>query len=423
MKDPVRSDASLESAVKPLIAALKVKGLSEACRILFISGDTLALSSPLGQIGMVGVEGDGGRNVEGADLLVSESEIELARIGKNVIPPIIQRFSDTIASASVDVTTIENDEQRQSIVTARIMERARSEDSIQLFRQLAPYLGGGIKPVSEILVGLLYKFLYGKYEDQRQRIPWSEEMIATMGRLGLTAPFLGIALCSSCNNYELAFSRSVRVMPNCPKCGSPWRVLVLNEFTQDFASLKVRNADLPVFVSAYLKSKLPVPVQVYADAEFVVDGERVEVDVYIPDTATGVECKCYSNCIAVPDSTISSEAGKTKKQIENYLRLGLTRIVVVTNYNERDTNKLRISLKERLRNLKGMTELVVLGNDLDAFVRFLDQESARVEQAWNARLQQEFDHRVATQLSDKSESKHLKPAKKKRKGQSELPRN
>jgi ribosomal protein S27E len=414
MKEPTRSDINLENAVKPLIAALKVNKYSDACRILFVSGDTLSLSAPLGQIGMVAALGPGGGNVEGADLIISESQTELMSIGKEVIPRMINGFSDSIASASVEITRIQNEEERQSIVTAKIMEKARSEDAKQLFKQITPYVGGAIKPVSELLVGWLYKFLSSKHQDQRQTIPYFDEMIAAMGRLSLTSPFLGIALCSSCNNYELVFSRAVRAMPNCPKCGVLWPALVVNELTPAFASLKLKNADLPVFISAYLKSRLPIPVQIYPNAEFILEEEKTEVDVYIPDTATGVECKCYVNCVAVPDSTISSEAGKTRKQIENYLKLGLTRIIVVTNYSEPDANKLRVVLKERLANLKETPELVVLGSDLDSFIKFLDQETAKIEQTWNNRFQQEFDHRVASQLLKKDSSGKYKASEEKR---------
>lgn len=325
----------------------------------------------------------------------------------------IHAFSDSFVSASVEFASIESEEERQSIMTARFMDKAKSEDAKEFFKQITPYVGGAIKPVSELLVGVLYKFFCDRNRDQHQAIPRFENVADSMRRLGLISPFLSLAVCPSCNNYEFIFSRSARFSPNCPKCGFVWPVLVVNELTPDFASLKMKNADLPVFISAYLKSKSPLLVQAFPNAEFSLESGRVEVDVFIPDTLTGIECKCHANNFAVTDSTISSEVGKTRKQIENYLKLGLTRVVVVTNYNDADANKLRAGLKDQLTELKQLKELIVLGSDLNAFVQFLDQESDKIEQAMSMQLKQQFDHRIATQLAEKEgHRKRLKRAKK-----------
>ncbi len=415
MKEPIRSNVGLEAGIKPLLAALKIQKLSDACGILFVSGDALSLSTPLEQIGIVTLLGLREGNIEGADLIMSESQLQLMSIGKQIVPRMIHNFGDSVVSASVEIASIQNEEERQSVMMAKIMDKARSESTKQLFKQITPYIGGAIKPVSELIVSVLYKFLYDKHRDQRQAIPRFEDVVASMGRLGLTSPFLSLALCPSCNNYELVFSRLARFSPNCPKCGFVWPALVVNELTPDFALLKRKNADLPVFISAYLKSKSPFPVQVFPNAEFNLETGKVEVDVFVPDTATGIECKCYANCFAVTDSTISSEVGKTRKQIESYLKLGLARIAVITNYAEPDANKLRIALKDQLDELKGVKELLVLGSDLNAFARFLDQECNKIEQATNTRLQQEFDHRIASQLTEKEgHRKRLRPAKTKR---------
>lgn len=415
MKEPIRSDMGLEAGIKPLLAALKVQKLSQACRVLFASGDALSLSTPLEQIGIVTLTGPREGNIEGADLITSESQLQLMEIGKQIVPPFVHSFGDSIVSASVEFASIQNEEERQSIVTAKIMDKVNSGDTKRLLKQITPYIGGAIKPVSELLVGILYKFLYDKHRDQQQAIPQFEEVVASMIRLGLTSPFLSLALCPSCNNYELVFSRSARSNSNCSKCGFAWPVLVLNELTPDFAFLKKKNADLPVFISAYLKSKSPFPVRAFPNAEFNLKAGKVEVDVFLPDTALGIECKCYANCVAVTDSTISSEAGKTKKQIENYLKLGLTRIVVITNYSEPDTNKLRIAIKDQFGELEGVKELLVLGRDLDVFTKFLDQECEKLEQATNMSLQQAFGHHIASQLTKKEgHKKRSKLAKTKR---------
>lgn len=403
MKKPIKSDAGLETTVGPLVAALTVPRLCDACKVLFVSGDSLTLSPEFEQIGIVGLEVAEGGNIEGADLLVAQSQLQLFRIAQEVVPKYIQSFSESIGEAIVGVASIQDEEERQSILVARIAQKVRSQDeAIEFSKSLTPYIGGAIKPFAELLVGSLYKFYYEKHKAQHQIITEFEETVSSLKRLGLLAPFLSLALCPACNNYELVFSRSAKFAPNCAQCGSRWPVLTVNEFPQPFATLKKKSKDLPVFVSAYLKSKSPLPVEVFPNAEFNLRNGKVEVDVFVPDTATGIECKCYANNIAVTESTIKSEAGTIRHQIENYLATGITRVLVVTNYNDVDADKLKIRLIDQLKGVKGLQEWKVLGADLMKFAKALEEEANRLGEAVNRRWQQELERRIQKQLTEQN---------------------
>lgn len=413
MRKPIKTNLSLEEGIEPLLAALKVEKIADACRVLFVNGDTLSLSAPLEQIGLVNILGSSEGNTEGAELIVAQAKLQLNNIGKQVMPRMINDFSESIVSASVEIASIQSEEERQSIMTAKIMEKAKGEGSKEFFKQMTPYIGGAIKPLSEFMVGGLYKFLYDKYRDQSQMIPRFSDVVTSLRRLGLASPFLSLALCPSCNNYEFIFSRSARSTPTCPKCGFNWPIIIVHELTPEFAALKRNNNDLPVFISAYLKSKLPYPVSVSPNAEFNMKTGKVEVDVFIPDTRTGIECKSYINNIAVTDSTINAEVGKIRKQIDNYLSLGLKRIVIVTNFAETDANKFRVTLQNQTVGIKGLEELYVLGSDINAFSQFLDKECEKIENTVNVKIQKELDNRVAKQLAIKVENRKSKKRKKK----------
>ncbi len=401
MEKPVRSYANFESVILPLVAAFKVPKLSDACKILFVNSDTLTLSAELEYVGIVELQGLEEGNIDGADFVISESLIQLSMILQKVIPRLFEKFKDTIISAQASIATIQDEKEQQAIIAAKIVEKVKSEEETeQFFKSITPHIGGAIKPFAEVLVGNLYKFFYARYESQRQVIPEFQDVVASLKRLGLLSPFLSIALCPSCNNYEFVFSRSARFSPNCPKCGSSWPVLTVNEFTQTFAALKTKNADLPVFISFYLKSKSTLPVEIVPNAEFNLGTGKVEVDVYIPDITTGIECKCYTNNVAVADSTIKSEAGRIKKQIGNYLALGLTRVVVITNYDDADTDKLAHYLNERLKRVKGLKELKIVSSDMTTFAKFLDEEAKRINDAVDSRMQKELEYHVAGQLPE-----------------------
>lgn len=398
MRKPNKTNEQSEKVIEPLIAALKTEKFSNACRILFINGDTLKLSTLLEQIGLVTIQGPSEANSDGADLIIGQAKLQLVNVGKEVMPRMLNVFGEPMISASVEVASIESEEERQSMLTMRIMEKAKSDDFKDFYEQMFRYAGGAIKPLSELMIGGLYKFLLERHKDQNQTVSQFNDVVASLRRLNLATPFLSLALCPSCNNYEFTFSRSVKTKTDCPKCGSVWTIINVHELIPEFASLKMKNNDLAVFISAYLKSKLPYPVQVYPNAEFKTRTGKIEIDVYIPDLQTGIECKNYINNMVVTDSTISSEIGKLRAQIENYLSVGIKKVVVVTNFSADITNKLGNSLKKITTNMKGLEEIQVLGSDLVALTLFLDKECEQIENAVNSRIQQGFDNRIKKQI-------------------------
>ncbi len=398
MKQPIKSNEHSEKVVEPFIAALKTEKLANACRILFINGDALRLSALLEQIGLVTVHGPSEGNSDGADLVAEQAKLKLISLGKEIMPQMLNVFGESIVSASVEVASIEKEEERQSMLTMRIMEKAKSEEFKEFYEQMFRYAGGAIKPLSELMIGSLYKFLLERYKEQSQIVPQFNDVVASLRKLGLATPFLSLALCPSCNNYEFTFSRSARFQIDCPKCGSIWSIIIVHELLPEFASLKMKNQDLAAFISSYLKSKLPYPVQVQPNAEFKTKNGKIEVDVYIPDLETGIECKNYVNTMVVTNSTIKSESGKLRIQIENYLSLGIKKVVVVTNFNEDNTNKLGNSLKKLSAGMKGLEEIQVLGSDLIALTLFLDKMCQQIENTVNKRIQQGFDNRIKKQI-------------------------
>jgi hypothetical protein len=406
MKKPIKSNSELENAIEPFVAAAKVPRLFDACRILFVNGESLTLSAELEQIGMVALEKLERDNVVGADLLVSQSQLQLLKIGQEVLPRFLQGFSGLIGEAIVGITSVQNEEEHQSILAARIVEKVKSQgEGTEFWKLLAPYIGGAIKPFAELLVGSLYKLYYEKHNAQHQTIAELNETVASLKRLGLLMPFLSLGLCPVCNNYELVFSRLAKFSLTCAQCGSAWSVLTVNEFPQPLAALKRQGKDLPVFISAYLKSKSALPVDVFPNAEFDLPNGKVEVDVFVPDMATGIECKCYTNNIAVAESTIASEAGKIKQQIENYLATGITRVLVITNYSDSDVGKLNVQLKEQLKHVNGLREWKILSGDIMKFITFLNEEASKLGDVVNRRWQKRFEHRVTKKLPERTKGK------------------
>jgi hypothetical protein len=117
-------------------------------------------------------------------------------------------------------------------------------------------------------------------------------------------------------------------------------------------------------------------VEVFPNAEFINDDKVVEMDVVIPCTSTGIECKCYANNLAVTRTALKSQTAQLKKQVLAYSALGLKRVFIITNYCDADANSINLALKEQLKGTR--VECRVLSSDITEFTRFLDEESDRI---------------------------------------------
>ena len=119
MKKPVKTNLVLEEGIEPLLAALKVDKIGDACRILFINGDKLSLSAQFEQIGLVNIIGPSEGNIEGADLIAAQAKLQLNSIGKQVMPRMMNDFSESIVAASVEIASIQNEEERHPFMTVK----------------------------------------------------------------------------------------------------------------------------------------------------------------------------------------------------------------------------------------------------------------------------------------------------------------
>jgi hypothetical protein len=144
------------------------------------------------------------------------------------------------------------------------------------------------------------------------------------------------------------------------------------------------------------------PGNILPNAEFNVKGGKLEVDVFMPLIETGIECKCYTNNIAVANAALQSEAGSIKRQVEGYVSLGLKRVVIITNYGNVDIQKLNSALADQLKGLKGLEEYKLLGSDLTAFARFLEEETKKINDAVSSGMQKEIEQRLSKQLNEGS---------------------
>lgn len=391
MKKIEDSNVEFEDVLKPLVNAMKVPQFRNACLVLFINKNFLNLSKDFGQIGIISCYGPLENIKDTIDFIKSNTQTELSLEVQKAFPK-IRNFIDPIISATVGIFSVESESEKESLFVAKFIEKFESEEKMEkLLNSLMPYIGNSIKPISELFVANLYELYFERYKNVNFIIPNIGENVALLRKLNVLTPFLCISICSTCMNYEFKFSKSININENCPKCGSLWSILTIDEFTPSFSTLKKENIDLPVFISAYLKSNQFKPTKIYPNAKI---GE-FEFDVLIEETSTGIECKCYENPLIISDNSIKSEVGKINKQIRHYKELGLKKIVLITNLSCQNAEKFKNEMKNGLSDIIPTSiELEVLGLDLEVFYDFLEEEANKINEISSKDIEKEITNRI-----------------------------
>ena len=395
MKIDKDSNVEFEDALKPLVNAMKVPQFRNACLVLFINKNFLRLSKDFDHIGIISCYGPQ-ENIEGTiELIKSNTKTELALEVQKAFPE-IRKFIDPIISATMGIFSVEKESEKESLFVAKFIEKLESEEKMEtLLNSLMPYIGNSIKPISELFVANLYELYVERYKNVNFIIPNIEENVDLLRKLDVLTPFLCISVCSTCMNYEFKFSKSITINENCPKCGSLWSILTIDEFTPSFSTLKKENNDLPVFISAYLKSNQLTPTKIFPNAIVKIDDKKCEFDVLIEETYTGIECKCYENPLNISDNSIKSKVGNINKQIRNYKDFGLKKIVLITNLSCQNAEKFKNEIKNELSDIIPTSiELEVLGLDLEDLHNFLENEANIISEISSKNIEIEITNRI-----------------------------
>lgn len=108
-----------------------------------------------------------------------------------------------------------------------------------------------------------------------------------------------------------------------------------------------------------------------------------------------IRCKCYENPLIISDNSIKSEAGNLEKQIRNYHEIGMKRIIVLTNFSSSGITKLEQEIKNRMNDIiPSSIELKVLGIDIEVLQNFLDEESRKISEINQKKIEKELVDRI-----------------------------
>jgi len=404
-----REQSELEVFVKPLLEAANTNHWRDALRILFVSGHVLSLyPSPIDLPCLVSAQGPYQTISRSADLLNGKANVAVTTLIGSALQiflpkiSVLMREETTLTQNLTEVSGEQAPTELQQSKLAMLMMAEVVPEIDKHKKELATIAIQGVSSLSDmitinILTSLLEtreNHLHCTFDEDEY-----EEMIESLRRLGIIGSKLQVSLCPECTNYQFTISSCPCISDRCPKCGEDWVTAILYTFEDSYASIKIDNNDLPLFISRYLRYKmisgvLQHKVEIYPNAVVrIEDGKEAEIDVFIPEWNFGVECKVYEDVFApMTDARMNNLKDKLLKQIHRYSQANISQILIVTNLTSSSAEKLQGAIVEALRQGGDSASIKakVLSGDVEVLLSTLDEIASEIVKSINESTQRKF---------------------------------
>lgn len=386
-----------EAAFRSLVDASHSSAWRRALNVLFVNGAVLELDHEIPVPVLIGMSGSEAGVPEFLELLKSRATSDVMRIAgsflERVVPPIVGVVQETGKKGELTEGAFV-----AGFVARFVGQRDRIESLV--YGHLAGAIQGAVA-VSEGIGAFALETLREKLRGILTNVLRPDEypgMLMALHKLQLIEPRLQASLCGGCGNYCLTMSSNPQPVTRCPKCGLEWLTLTLYVFHSSIARFKTQNQDLPLFISAYLRSKVAREIPIGSPRIFPLahlgnrDSSTVEVDVVVPDLRLGIECKEFEDANApMTRPRLGKLTDELVGQVRSYLSVGIKKVLIVTNLNPRATAKLGQSLSKKLPELAGgESGLEVVPGTPDALLTRLDKTAAELAKGLGATLAKKF---------------------------------
>lgn len=249
-------------------------------------------------------------------------------------------------------------------------------DFIQNPQQIPAFLLG--KEMIEGLTADLISQCISKYQVQSNIFDKNGVMRQLSKKIGLLEPWSQASVCGNCNIFELLLSSLPQKQTKCSRCEQDMSTVRIYKLNRDYEKLKLENRDLPEFIRAYLESKVP---DCEIKSSFPLKGEDGgDIDVYIPKTKTGIECKLFVNPQA-EGKYLHSSISEVVKSFKKYVEYeGVKRLIAIVNLDERYHEEAEKEIKSKLANAKlSYDELIVVCFSITNLLTILSEEIQRLK--------------------------------------------
>jgi hypothetical protein len=377
------NSASLESIMRPLLEAANTELWRDSLNVLYLSGQVMAFSESFQLPCLISARGPYDEINDTVDLLKGKNKVITSELGKEFIPIIIPWISSFFRNEDIRDSL---DEEDQSKFISQLYN-SYSKDITKMQDEILQVIIQGASSISEMIIIELNDSLL-EYREKMIRSAFIEEeyeeMITSLVRLKLIEPRLQIAICPDCQNYHILLSKTPTVDYKCPNCGEEWASVTLFTVVPPLNDIMKNNSDLPLFISSYLRYKIfsinpKVTTKIYPLSKQVVNDKIFDIDVYLPDYQTGIECKVFEDAYAhMTSSRLNSIVGSLIPQVQRYFDFGIQNVIIITNLVESSKNALEKLLKKRLAENDYLQSVEILHKDIDMLIKWLDEKAQGV---------------------------------------------
>jgi len=235
--------------------------------------------------------------------------------------------------------------------------------------QLAKPLSLVEKTLVEGFIAFLFENFINLWRKQCKDISDVQLLIERLSQQGLVQSCLQVSVCTRCHGFELICGSHPLSDSPCPKCNAQRTYARVYLFDEQFNQCKMRDEDLPRFISRYIEDMSGSSIEAVPFKWF---GPDTEVDVSIEDVI-GIECKTFLRELPIGEEDLKSKTGKLTKKLQKYYNAKIKHVLVISSLLEYDTRLLETDLLRKLKDAKIMFESIkVIPGAVDSLLQALD---------------------------------------------------
>lgn len=178
-----------------------------------------------------------------------------------------------------------------------------------------------------------------------------------------------IGVCHLCKTFEMISTTQGTRDKTCPYCNQQNLTATIYGFDENFQKHFINNKVLPLFCAGYINDLSGKQV---AAKQKINDGDGKscgDIDVYIPQIQTGIECKLMIEH-EPSDNQLQSHYTEIQRDLKKYLSFGIKNLVVITNIEEHHANTLKKRLQTEL-SLNSETTLQIIHHSIPLLLKTL----------------------------------------------------
>lgn len=187
-----------------------------------------------------------------------------------------------------------------------------------------------------------------------------------------------IGVCHMCKTFEMISTTQGTRAKKCPSCNQQNLTATIYGFDENFQKHFINNKVLPLFCAGYINDLSGKQV---ATKQKINDGDGNscgDIDVYVPQTQTGIECKLMIEH-EPSDNQFQNHYAEIQRDLKKYLSFGIKNLVVITNIEEHRANTLKQRLQTEL-SLNSEVTLQIIHHSVPLLLKILSNIAESVKQ-------------------------------------------